>query len=60
MKWEGRRQSSNMEDRRGMGTGGKLVAGGGIIGIVFLVIQLFMGGDNAQLMQELQNQIFRN
>lgn len=57
MKWEGRRQSSNMEDRRGMGTGGKLVAGGGIIGIVFLVIQLFMGGDNAQLMQELQNQM---
>ena len=57
MKWEGRRQSSNMEDRRGMGTGGKVLAGGGLIGVVFLVIQMFMGGDNAQLMQELQNQI---
>ncbi len=58
MKWEGRRQSSNMEDRRGMGTTGKVVAGGGLIGIVFLVIQMFMGGgDNAQLMQELQNQM---
>lgn len=57
MKWEGRRQSSNMEDRRGMGTGGKVLAGGGLIGVVFLVIQMFMGSDNAQLMQELQNQI---
>lgn len=57
MKWEGRRQSSNMEDRRGMGTGGKVLAGGGLIGVVFLVIQMFMGGDNAQIMQELQNQI---
>ena len=57
MKWEGRRQSSNMEDRRGMGTGGKVLAGGGLIGVVFLIIQMFMGGDNAQLMQELQNQV---
>jgi uncharacterized protein len=58
MKWEGRRQSSNMEDRRGMGTTGKVVAGGGLIGLVFLVIQMFMGGgDNDQLMQELQNQM---
>lgn len=57
MKWEGRRQSANMEDRRGMGTGGKVLAGGGLIGVVFLIIQMFMGGDNAQLMQELQNQV---
>lgn len=57
MKWEGRRQSSNMEDRRGMGTGGKVLAGGGLIGVVFLIIQMFMGGDNAQLIQELQNQV---
>ena len=57
MKWEGRRQSTNMEDRRGMGTGGKVLAGGGLIGVVFLIIQMFMGGDNAQLMQELQNQM---
>lgn len=57
MKWEGRRQSTNMEDRRGMGTGGKVMAGGGLIGVIFLIIQLFMGGDNAQLIQELQNQV---
>jgi hypothetical protein len=53
MKWEGRRQSDNMEDRRGMEIGGKVIASDGLIGILFLVIQLFMGGDNAQLMQEL-------
>ena len=57
MKWEGRRQSTNMEGRRGMGTGGKVMAGGGLIGVLFLIIQLFMGGDNAQLIQELQNQV---
>ena len=44
MLWQGRRQSSNIDDRRGM-SGGKLAAGGGIIGIIALVISLLMGGD---------------
>ena len=44
MLWQGRRQSSNIDDRRGM-SGGKLAAGGGIIGIIALVISLRMGGD---------------
>ena len=43
MLWQGRRQSSNIDDRRGM-SGGKLAAGGGIIGIIALVINLLMGG----------------
>lgn len=43
MLWQGRRQSSNIDDRRGM-SGGKLAAGGGIIGIIALVISLLMGG----------------
>lgn len=47
MKWQGRRQSSNVEDRRGMGTGGKVIAGGGIIGIIVLLLQLF-GGETGQ------------
>ena len=34
MKWEGRRQSENVEDRRGMSTTGKVVAGGGALGIL--------------------------
>ena len=37
MKWIGRRQSDNVEDRRGMSSGGKTVVGGGIIGIIILL-----------------------
>ncbi|GGD16457.1 KPN_02809 family neutral zinc metallopeptidase [Flavobacterium orientale] len=59
MKWEGRRQSSNMEDRRGMGTTGKVVAGGGLIGIIVLLLNLF-GGESAQnltpILEQLQQQ----
>ena len=29
MKWKGRRQSDNVEDRRGMSGGGKAIVGGG-------------------------------
>jgi len=46
MKWQGRRESGNLEDRRGM-SGGKVVAGGGIIGIIILLITMF-GGQEAQ------------
>lgn len=44
MLWQGRRQSSNVDDRRGISPGG-IAAGGGIIGIIVLVINMFMGGD---------------
>jgi len=47
MKWKGRKQSGNLEDRRGMSSGGKLVAGGGAIAIIVLLLQLF-GGESAQ------------
>lgn len=56
MKWSGRRQSDNMEDRRGV-SGGKLVAGGGIIGLIILAINMFMGGDNSAVLNEITNQI---
>lgn len=46
MKWQGRRESGNLEDRRGM-SGGKVVAGGGIIGVIILLITMF-GGQEAQ------------
>jgi predicted metalloprotease len=46
MKWIGRRQSDNMEDRRGL-SGGKAVVGGGIIGLIILLVNIF-GGENAQ------------
>jgi predicted metalloprotease len=59
MKWEGRRQSKNVEDRRGMGTGGKVVAGGGLIGIIILLISLF-GGEGAQNLTPILEQIQQN
>ncbi|MFZ4796781.1 MAG: neutral zinc metallopeptidase [Bacteroidia bacterium] len=48
MKWLGRRESNNVEDRRSM-SGGKVALGGGIIGIIFLIIQTYMSGDPTQL-----------
>lgn len=56
MKWSGRRESSNMEDRRSI-SGGKVALGGGAIGIVILLINLFMGGDSTQLLNGLQEQM---
>ena len=41
MRWQGRQQSGNVEDRRGMG--GKLAVGGGIGGVIILVLSLLMG-----------------
>ena len=43
MRWEGRQGSGNVEDRRGMG--GPIAVGGGIIGIIALLINLFTGGE---------------
>lgn len=50
MKWQGRRGSSNVEDRRGMG--GKAVLGGGIsgIGLIFVIIYTLMGGNPGELL----------
>jgi len=56
MKWQGRRQSGNLEDRRGSSTGGKVAVGGGIIGLIFLAIQLFSGGDISETLQQLETQ----
>ncbi|RKD20367.1 metalloprotease [Pelobium manganitolerans] len=56
MKWLGRRGSSNVDDRRGLSGGGKIIAGGGIVGVIVLLVQLFLGGDSGQLLSQLQNQ----
>lgn len=53
MRWKGRRQSDNFEDRRGMSSGGKLALGGAG-GIIVLIIGLLLGGDPQELMQQLQ------
>lgn len=57
MKWQGRRQSGNLEDRRGMSTTGKVAIGGGAIGILFMLVQLFMGGESADILNTLSQQM---
>lgn len=42
MRWQGGRQSSNVDDRRGIG--GPVAVGGGIIGVIVLVLNFLMGG----------------
>ncbi|WBL21247.1 KPN_02809 family neutral zinc metallopeptidase [Zunongwangia sp. HRR-M8] len=52
MKWKGRRQSSNVDDRRGMSTKGKTIAGGGIVAVIVIALQLFTGVDLSQIISE--------
>jgi uncharacterized protein len=56
MKWTGRRQSGNIEDRRGF-SGGGLAVGGGIGGlIIYLLVNFVFGGDSSQLVNPAQEQ----
>jgi len=54
MRWKGREQSGNIEDRRGIG-GKKLVAGGTIGTLVIVVIVYLLGGDPSSLVNSLQS-----
>jgi len=47
MKWQGRRQSGNLDDRRGMSKG-KLAAGGGIVVTIIVLALNFFGGETGQ------------
>jgi predicted metalloprotease len=52
MRITGRRESDNVEDRRGMPVKG-LAAGGGLVTVVVVVIALLMGKDPTPLLQQL-------
>lgn len=52
MRWQGRRQSSNVEDRRGLSPRGMI--GGGIGTIVIILVVLLLGGDPTSLIQNIQ------
>lgn len=43
MKWRGRRESGNVEDRRGM-SGGGMAVGGGVVGLIIYLLYNFLGG----------------
>src|SRR5688572_20638786 len=55
MRWRDRRESTNIEDRRGMSGGGKLALGGlgGCGTIVVLLLALLFGADPRQLLEQL-------
>ncbi len=56
MKWQGRRQSGNVDDRRGMSTG-KLATGGGIIVTLIVLGLQFFGGDTGKQLAPIVEQL---
>lgn len=58
MRWEGRRGSTSIEDRRGRG--GTMIAGGGIGGLILLLVFTFLGGDPGTLLQGVETQGYDN
>jgi uncharacterized protein len=52
MLWQGRRESDNVEDRRGLGMG-TIAGGGGIVTVIIIVISLLTGTDPTQLLQQV-------
>ena len=55
MRWKGRKESSNVEDRRGMSFKGKGMVGGGIGTIAIVLVVLLLGGDPTSILQNVQS-----
>src|SRR6478672_11951901 len=52
MLWKDRRESDNIEDRRGI-SGGGLAVGGGLGSIIILVLALLLGADPRKILEQL-------
>src|SRR5690242_7944855 len=52
MRWRGERESSNIEDSRGL-SGGKIAVGGGLGTVVIMIIALLFGADPRLLLQQV-------
>ena len=52
MRWRGERQSTNIEDRRGL-TGGRVAVGGGLGTLLIIVIALLFGADPRQFLEQV-------
>lgn len=52
MQWLGRRESSNVDDMRGV-SGGGIAAGGGVLGVIFLLAKFFLGGGDTSDLQQI-------
>jgi predicted metalloprotease len=53
MRWQGRRESDNVEDRRGIG-GKQIAVGGGLGGLVIVVLYLLLGGNPDKVVRTVQ------
>jgi len=53
MRWRGERQSSNIEDRRGLTP--KVAVGGGLGTLLIIIIALLFGADPRQLLEQVPN-----
>src|ERR1041384_1537225 len=51
MLWRGQRESTNIEDRRGI-SGGRVAVGGGLGSLLLLILALVFGVDPRQLLQQ--------
>lgn len=56
MRWEGRRESEQVEDRRGTGGGGARAMGGGLGLLVLVAVVWLLGGDPMPLLNEMAQQ----
>lgn len=56
MLFKGRRQSSNVEDRRGMSTGRKVGVGGGIVTVIIALVVMLLGGDPREVLNMMESQ----
>lgn len=52
MRWRGERESTNIEDRRGL-TGGRVAVGGGLGTLLVIIIALLFGADPRQLLEQV-------
>jgi predicted metalloprotease len=55
MRWRGERQSTNIEDRRGL-SGGKVAVGGGLGTLLVIIIALLFGADPRQFLEQIPSE----
>jgi len=53
VRWQGKRKSDNVVDRRGI-SGRGLAVGGGLGGLVIVVLYFLLGGNPSEITQSLQ------
>ena len=55
MRWRGRRQSTNVQDRRRIG-GRQVATGGGCLTIIVIIVVFMLSDNPLQVLQQVQNQ----